>query len=138
MANNNLRPSASSADRDPQTFAIIGAAMTVHTTLGNGFLEAVYQEALEHEFKLREVPYEREKQLPIYYQGVRLQTLYRVDCFCFDSIIVELKALARIGGTEEAQVINYLRAAGVNRGLLLNFGTRSLQYNRLVWKFPSS
>lgn len=112
--------------------------MTVHTTLGNGFLEAVYQEALEHEFKLREVPYEREKQLPIYYQGVRLQTLYRVDCFCFDSIIVELKALARIGGTEEAQVINYLRAAGVNRGLLLNFGTRSLQYNRLVWKFPSS
>ncbi|MEB3355172.1 MAG: GxxExxY protein [Synechococcales bacterium] len=138
MVNNNLRPSASSADRDPQTFAIIGAAMTVHATLGNGFLETVYQEALEHEFRLRKVPYEREKQLPVYYQGVRLQTLYRVDFFCFDSIIVELKALARIGGTEEAQVINYLRAAGVNRGLLLNFGTRSLQYNRLVWKFSSS
>jgi GxxExxY protein len=81
MIKSNLRSSASSADRDPQTFAIIGAAMTVHSILGNGFLEAVYQEALEHEFKLQKIPHEREKQLPIYYQGTRLKTVYRVDCF---------------------------------------------------------
>ena len=80
-------------DRDTLTFAIIGAAMTVHRTLGHGFLEAVYQEALEYEFISCGIPYEREVALPISYRGKVLQTSYRADFLCYGSILVELKAL---------------------------------------------
>ncbi|MEM9007607.1 MAG: GxxExxY protein [Cyanobacteria bacterium P01_F01_bin.86] len=138
MTTPNLRMSAKSAD--PQTYAIIGAAMAVHRTLGNGFLEAVYQEALQLEFQTQQIPHKREKQLPIYYQGIRLKTVYRVDFLCYNSIIVELKALHQTSGTEDAQVINYLRAANLPKGLLLNFGTSKLEYKRLIWTHstPSS
>ena len=131
---NNLRESEKSADkRDPQTYAIIGAAMAVHRELGHGFLEAVYQDALEQEFLLQGIPYCREKELPIQYREKLLKTHYKVDFICFNSVIVELKALQRLSTTEEAQVINYLKASGISRGLLINFGARSLQYKRLVF-----
>lgn len=119
--------------RDQETYAIIGAAMSVHNELGNGFLEAVYQEALEHEFQFRDLPYEREKTLPVYYRGNRLTAYYKADFVCFESVIVELKALHQISGVEEAQVINYMKASGLNKSLLINFGTRQLQYKRLVY-----
>jgi len=92
--------------RDPRRYAIIGAAMEVHGELGCGFLEAVYQEALALEFLSREIPHE--------------------------NVIVELKALKRLGGVEEAQIINYLKATGIKTGLLLNFGTESLEYKHFV------
>jgi GxxExxY protein len=95
-------------ESDPRTFAIIGAAMEVHNQLGCGFLEAVYQEALAIEFGKREIPFKREVRLPISYKGELLATVYCVDFICFDSVIIELKALAHMSGTEEAQVINYL------------------------------
>jgi GxxExxY protein len=116
---------------DPKTFAIIGAAMEVHRQMGCGFLEPVYQEALE--LLARGVPHRREVDLPAYYKGQKLNTSYRADFLCYNSVIVELKALARLSGTEETQILNYLKASGHETGLLLNFGTRSLEYKRFVW-----
>jgi GxxExxY protein len=117
-------------DRDKETYAIIGAAMTVHRELGCGFLEAVYQDALEKEFQHLAIHYRREVKLPIYCRGERLDSYYQADFICFDSVIVELKALQRLSGTEEAQVINYIKALNLHLALLLNFGTRSLQHKR--------
>jgi GxxExxY protein len=125
-------------NQDSETFAIIGAAMQVHRELGHGFLEAVYQESLAREFARQSIPFEREKDLPVYYRGERLAVGYRADFACFGQIIVEIKALATLSGTEESQVINYLKASGYHRGLLLNFGTRSLQYKRLVFNLRKS
>jgi GxxExxY protein len=114
--------------RDPQTHAIIGAALAVHCELGNGFLEAVYQEALEQEFLLLGIPYEREMMLPIHYRGCPLRTFYKADFVCFASVLVELKALNMFSSADEAQVINYLKASGLHRALLLNFGSKSRRF----------
>ena len=119
-------------ENDPRTFAVIGAAIEVHKQLGCGFLEAVYQEALAIEFSKRNIPFRREVRLPIHYKGQLLATAYCADFICFDAAVIELKALAHMSGTEEAQLISYLKATGYEVGLLLNFGGRSLQHRRLV------
>ena len=119
--------------KDPQTYAIIGVAMRVHRELGLGFLEAVYQEAFDRELQIQTIPYKREVELPVFYRGVRLKTYYKADFVCFDTVIVELKALSNISGTEESQVINYLKASGKNKALLINFGANQLQYKRFVF-----
>jgi GxxExxY protein len=106
--------------------------MEVHRQLGCGFLEPVYQEALAIEFTQRQIPFLREEKLPLVYKGQPLDTTYCADFICYGSVVVELKALSRMSGTEEAQVINYLKATHLQVGLLVNFGTRSLEHRRFV------
>lgn len=118
--------------RDPRTYKIIGAAMEVHCQLGCGFLEPVYQEAMALELKSRGIPYGRELSFPVSYKGQRLSNRYRPDFICFGDVIVEIKALSKLSSVEESQVINYLKVTGYHTGLLLNFGTRSLQQRRFV------
>lgn len=118
---------------DPQTYALIGIAMEVHRQLGHGFLEAVYRDAFQYELQTRDIPYQVEVAFPILYKERVLPTTYRADFLCYDQVIVELKALGKLGNVEGAQVLNYLRASRLSRGLLLNFGGPSLEYRRLVW-----
>jgi GxxExxY protein len=120
------------AETDPRTYAIIGAAMEVHRCLGCGFLESVYHEAMAIELLDRGIPYRQEEELQVRYKERMLRSSFRSDFVCYDSVIVELKALTGLSGTEESQVLNYLKATGFEVGLLLNFGTASLQHKRLV------
>lgn len=120
-------------ERDTQTHEIIGAAMEVHSELGAGFLESVYQEALAREFNARGIPFLAEVELPIHYKGERLTTFFRADFICYGEVVVELKALKAISGVEESQLLNYLKAAGHERGLLLNFGSPRLEVKRMVF-----
>jgi GxxExxY protein len=118
---------------DRQTYRIIGAAMEVHKELGRGFVEPVYQEALELEFSDRGIPFRPQVEMPVFYKGRKLKAHYRSDFLCYDEIIVELKALTRVGDGESAQVLNYLKASRQERGLLINFGSGSLEHKRFVW-----
>lgn len=114
-----------------ESYNIQGAAMQVYNVLGAGFLEAVYQEALELEFRKRDIPYEKEKELTINYKGEILHQKYRADFVCYGSIIVELKAVSGLDDTHRAQIFNYLKATGYKLGLLLNFGNPlKLEYER--------
>jgi GxxExxY protein len=119
--------------RDPQTRAIIGAAMEVHRQLGPGFLEAVYQEAFAIELADRGIPFQREAELPIDYKTRRLSCKYRADFVCYGEIIAELKATQALTGNDEAQMLNYLKATKLVRGLLFNFGRPSLEFKRLIF-----
>ncbi len=118
-----------------ESYKVIGACMAVHNELGCGFLEAVYQEALEEEFRLRGIPYVREQQLQIRYKEKSLAKKYQADFVCYDEIIVELKALAALDGIHQSQLINYLKATDLRLGLLVNFGQTSLESKRVVNKF---
>jgi len=116
-----------------EVFAVIGAAMAVHTELGRGFLEAVYHEALELELRLRQIPFQSNVPLSITYRGHVLQKRYEADMIAFNKIIIELKALDQLHDREIAQVLNYLKATGLRVGLLINFGSHTkLEWKRLV------
>ena len=116
-----------------ESYKIVGAAFNVYNKLGHGFLEAVYQEALEMEFKKQGIPYEREKELKITYDGVELKATYKADFVCYGKIIVELKAVSYMDDSHRAQVYNYLHATGFKLGLLMNFGnTDELEKERIV------
>jgi GxxExxY protein len=115
-----------------ESYAIIGACMKVHRALGPGFLEAVYEEVVEKEFIVQNIPYKRQVKLDLYYEGVQLSKHYRADFVCYDSIIVELKAVAQIPSVFYAQLQNYLKCTNMELGLLINFGTPSLTYKRIL------
>jgi len=118
--------------RDPETHVIIGAAMAVHSALGAGFLEAVYQAAIAVEFSNQNISFRREAPLSILYRGKPLALSYRVDFLCFETIIVELKAQTCLTRQDNAQVINYLKASSLHKALLFHFGAPRLEYKRFV------
>jgi GxxExxY protein len=116
-----------------EVYAIVGAAMEVQNELGAGFAEAVYQEAMEIELQLRNIPFERQKRLRISYKGNSLSCEYVADLICYGQIIVEVKAIRETGKREEAQILNYLKATGFRVGLLINFGDQArLDWHRFV------
>ncbi|HUJ10470.1 MAG TPA: GxxExxY protein [Verrucomicrobiae bacterium] len=112
---------------------VIGAAMEVHRVLGCGFLEGVCQEALEIELTERGIPFSRQPAIEIEYKHHTLSKTYQPDLLIEKRLVVELKALDRIGAVEESQLLNYLKATGIQVGLLMNFGRRSLEWKRMVF-----
>lgn len=115
-----------------EVYKIIGAAMEVSNELGCGFLEAVYEEALQLEFTEKEIPFISQKEIEIIYKGQKLTKKYYADFLCFNSIIVEIKAIKRITEIEEAQILNYLKATQLPLGVLINFGITRLEWKRYV------
>ncbi len=113
------------------TGKIIGAAMELHSTLGCGFLESVYEEALAVEFGLRDIAFQRQKSLDVFYKGKFIKQ-FVCDFLVEKAILVELKAIKELTPVELSQLLNYLKATGLKIGLLLNFGASSLQYKRVI------
>ncbi|HKO95783.1 MAG TPA: GxxExxY protein [Pyrinomonadaceae bacterium] len=116
-----------------EVYQIIGAAMDVYYQLGRGFLEPIYQEALQIELARRRIPFVAQCELIVYYKELPLRKRYVPDFVCFDQVIAELKVIDRLSGIEEAQILNYLKATGKRVGLLINFGSRgTLEWKRYV------
>ncbi len=113
------------------TREIIGSAMEVHKTLGSGFFENVYEEALVIELNIRKIPYERQKEIDVVYKGL-VAKQFICDLLVSGKVMVELKALKTVSNVEEAQILNYMKATGIEVGLLINFGEQSLKYKRFI------
>jgi len=121
-----------------ESYRIIGACMEVHRELGCGFLEAIYQEALEKEFIRRKIPYQKEVKISLVYKGEALEKYYYADFICYDEIILELKAIACFESVHISQVVNYLNVTDLYVGLLVNFGQTSLQQKRIFNSLKNS
>ena len=117
-------------DIDKLTRKIIGCAMQVHNTLGNGFQEVIYQRCLAIELSYKELVFEREKEMPIFYRNSQVGTR-RVDFLIENSVMVELKAVEKLEAVHKAQTINYCEAYNIENGLLINFGNTSLEFKRV-------
>lgn len=115
---------------DPYTYAVIGAMMEVHSVLGPGYLERIYQEALANELTRRKIPFEREVELGVVYKGDLLDAAYRADFVCHGRVLLELKALDSLRAPEKAQALHYLKCAGLPIAILANFGEPSLAWRR--------
>ncbi|MCK3685178.1 GxxExxY protein [Maribellus sp. YY47] len=117
---------------EERTYKIIGACINVHKSLGNGFLESVYQEALEKEFVKQNIPLLKQHKLLVMFNGKPLDKYFKVDFLCFESIILEIKATSFLHNDFKKQTINYLNASGLEVGLLINFGESSLKWKRFI------
>ena len=113
------------------TEKVIGAAMEVHNTLRNGFLESVYEEAMAIELDLQKIPFERQKPINVFYKG-RSAKQFFCDFVIGGKVLVELKAIKRLSEIENAQVLNYLKATELSLALLINFGSTSLEFKRII------
>ena len=120
-----------------KAFAVIGACMAVHKDKGNGFIEPVYQDALEIELELSGIPFDPQRNYPIQYRGRELKHTYTPDLLCFGKIIVELKAVKALTDEHRAQVLNYLKVTRHNLGLIVNFGSHPrLEWERIILSQP--
>lgn len=115
-----------------ESYKIIGICMNIHSTMGFGFLEAVYCEVLEKEFIKHDIPYQREVKLDLYFNGEKLDKKYRTDFICYDKIILEVKSVSFLHENFTRQTLNYLKATDKKLGILINFGEKSLKYKRIV------
>ena len=116
-----------------EAYAVVGAAIDVHRELGPGFLESIYQEAMEIELTSRKIPFVAQQPISVRYKGLILKKQYFADLVCFERIIVEIKALPQLSVTETAQLLNYLKGTGFPVGILINFGSHGkLEWKRLV------
>lgn len=115
-----------------ESFAIIGAAMEVYNQLGSGFVEKVYQDALEIEFELRGIPYKREEHLPVFYKGRQIKHDFFVDFICYDKTVIECKAVSEILNIHKIQTLNYIKINNLKLGIVINFSNQSLEYKRIV------
>lgn len=116
-----------------ESYAIIGACFEVYNEKGSGFLEAVYQECLAVEFRIRKILFAAQYELPLSYKGIPLKQSYKPDFLCFGKIILEIKAVSKLTDEHRAQVHNYLKGTGHRLGLLVNFGEHpKLHYERIV------
>jgi GxxExxY protein len=115
------------------TYKIIGIAMEIHRELQSGFLEAVYEEVVGKELKKAKIPFKNQVKIDIYYKGEKLDKKYKADFIVDNKVLVELKGVSKITAIEKTQVINYLKATGVKVGLILNFGGKSLEWERVVY-----
>lgn len=117
---------------EEESYKIIGICMEVHKKLGTGFLESVYQEVLQKEFVKKDIPFEQQKKLQLYYDQVPLKKYFIADFVCFDKIIIEIKSVSFMNDKAKQQVINYLKATNFKLGLLINFGESSLKWKRVI------
>ncbi|MHA6280379.1 GxxExxY protein [Salinimicrobium sp. CAU 1759] len=117
---------------EKETFKVIGACMKVHRNLGSGFLESVYQEALEKEFKSQEIQFQRQVKLILMYDGQPMKKYFVADFLCYDKVLLEIKAASFLVKNAEAQTINYLKSTDLPLGLLVNFGQKSLVWKRFI------
>jgi GxxExxY protein len=115
-----------------ESYKIMGACMKVHRTLGAGFLEAVYEEALEMEFKSQGIPYKKQVLLELHYEGIQLKKKYRADFICYDSIILEIKSVSIMPNAFYDQLKNYLKCTQLPLGILINFCAQSLVYKIII------
>lgn len=116
-----------------EVYTVIGAAMEVYNVLGSGFLEPVYQEALEIELSERNIPFSAQALIPLYYKEKQMKKEYCADLICYEKLIVELKAVDKLCAAHKAQLLNYLHAAKLQVGVLINFGhTDGLEWKRMV------
>jgi GxxExxY protein len=119
------------------THHLIGAAIAVHRELGPGLLEAVYEECLCYEISLLNIPFERQKPIPVIYRGNKLDCGYRADIVVLDRVIIEIKAIASVASIHDAVMLTYLRLSGCHIGLLINFHSAALKdgVHRYVWNY---
>lgn len=115
-----------------ESYQLIGICMNIHSTLGFGFLEAVYCEILEKEFVRMNIPFQREAKLDLYFNGIKLEKQYKADFVCYDDIILEIKSVSFLHENFTRQTLNYLKATEKKLGLLINFGEKSLKYKRII------
>ncbi len=117
---------------EKESYNVLGACIAVHKKLGNGFSEEIYQEALQKEFAKRNLPYEKQKNLELFYDGMPLDKPFVADFVCYDKIILQVEVMHALLENLKRQMINSLKATNFELGLLINFGEESLKWNRLI------